>query len=42
LPVDSFDFIPLNDADHGTNPKARGIIYLISKTGFMQAIREKP
>lgn len=42
LPVGAFDYIPTNDADHGTNPKARGIIYLISKTGFMQAIREKP
>ncbi len=42
LPVDSFDFVPTNDAQHGTNPKARGVIYLISKTGFMQAILEKP
>jgi outer membrane protein assembly factor BamB len=42
LPVEGFDVIPTNDADHGTNPKQRGTIYLISKTGFMQAIQEKP
>jgi outer membrane protein assembly factor BamB len=42
LPVDGFDIIPLNDADHGTNAKARGIIFLISRSGAMQAIQEKP
>ena len=42
LPVDGFDIIPVNDADHGTNVKARGTIFLISRTGLMQAIQEKP
>ncbi len=42
LPLGSFDIVPTNDADHGMNPRARGTIYLISKTGHMQAIREKP
>ena len=42
LPVADFDIIPLNDADHGTNPKARGVIFLVSRSGFMQAIQENP
>ena len=42
LPVEGFEIIPTNDADHGTNPKTRGTIFLISKAGSMQAIIEKP
>lgn len=42
LPVDSADWIPLNDAEHGVNARSRGVMYLISKSGRMHAIREKP
>ncbi len=42
LPLGSFDIVPTNDAVHGTNPRTRGTIFLISKSGTMQAIREKP
>ncbi len=41
LSLGYFEFVPTNDADHGTNLKSRGILYLISKNGFMQAIQEK-
>ena len=42
IPMGSFDWALTNDADHGMNSRARGILYLASRTGAIQAIREKP
>ncbi len=42
IPVDRFEIIPTNDAEHGTNARTRGVVYLVSKAGLVQAIREKP
>jgi len=41
LPVEQFDIIPTNDAKHGTDPNLRGRFVLISKRGYMQAVREE-
>jgi hypothetical protein len=41
LPLEGFDFIPHNSADHGRNAVERGKIYLVAQDGTIQVIREK-
>jgi outer membrane protein assembly factor BamB len=41
IPVEGFDFVPLNSADLGRNPKQRGVIYLVSEDGTIQVIGER-
>lgn len=42
LPIDGFHFVPVNDAREGRDMEQRGRIFLVSKTGSIQAIGEKP
>jgi hypothetical protein len=41
LPVEGFNFVPINRANAGRNQAERGRIYLVSQTGAIQALREK-
>ncbi len=41
IPLTGFNFAPTNHADAGRNAKERGRIYLVSRNGAIQIIREK-
>ncbi|MBN1442126.1 MAG: PQQ-binding-like beta-propeller repeat protein [Planctomycetes bacterium] len=42
IPVEGFNFLPTNHADAGRDASQRGRIYLISTSGSIQVIGEKP
>ena len=42
IPLQGFNFVPTNESDHGRDKKQRGRIYLVSASGVIQAIGEKP
>ena len=41
LSLKGFNFVPMNYADAGRNSRERGRIYIISRSGAIQAIGEK-
>ena len=41
IDIQGFNFVPTNSADFGRDKRERGVIYLVSETGALQAIRER-
>jgi len=42
IDLEGWNFVPFNNADHGRHPTEPGRIYLISQSGALQVIGEKP